>query len=377
VSADQTGSSNRLKALHSWPRTAAGILVSAALLAWILRGADWGAVVGLLRRVPLWCIIGSLGIYCISVPLRALQWQWLVGSRHSATYGKTLRALCLGDLGNAVLPVRSGEIVKAYLLSRTTRLPFAGALTSTALARVQDCVPILTVLVLMLASTSTEEGLYFAAGTLTEEAIAVPGSRIREALWTLATGTGLLALALMAAYYWRDRIGDATTSGWGRVSGRVARWWGRLSGQVSEALAVVGQARRFWGAQGLAVVCWGLFMLAPLPILAAFGLSAGSLARTAIAVTGLTTITHVLPAAPAAVGTFHFACMVGLFACNPQMDRDAALAASLLVHAVDTASTVLPGLAFLSLGWQDLRAPGKGAPAGGGGGEAAGIGDDE
>jgi hypothetical protein len=327
------------------------------LLVWILHGADWRGVAAAWRQVPLWCVAAAVGLCISTVPLRVLQWRWLLGRPQSATFGKTLRALCLGELGNAMLPLRSGELVKTYLLSRSAGLPFAGVLTSTVLARIQDLPPILALLAAILATLPMEEGLRYGPGVLTEEAFVVSASQLHGLLWTLVAGTSVAASLLAAGVWWRKRRGRAT------ASAPVARWWSTLSGQVSTGLLAVEKMRLFWGAQGLSFACWGLFVLGCMPILAAFGLHGVAILQTAAAVVALTTIAHMLPAAPAAIGSFHLACMVALLACNPTMDRDTALAAALLLHAVDTASTALPGLVVLPVSWRDLRRQGERVPA--------------
>jgi uncharacterized membrane protein YbhN (UPF0104 family) len=87
-----------------------------------------------------------------------------------------------------------------------------------------------------------------------------------------------------------------------------------------------------------------------------FGLDFKHAALTAIAQTGLTTIAHMLPSAPGAIGTWHAFCLVAVLSVNPEMDPNTALAYTFLAHLVSTVSPALPGLLFLPTAWRDLFA---------------------
>ena len=98
--------------------------------------------------------------------------------------------------------------------------------------------------------------------------------------------------------------------------------------------------------------------MAPIPLLMAFSLGFGQACVTAVAVTGIATIAHMLPSAPGAVGTYHAFCFVAVILCNPGMDPNAVVAYAVVAHLVGALSPALPGLFFLPRAWihlTDLR----------------------
>ncbi|MCC7194739.1 MAG: flippase-like domain-containing protein [Gemmatimonadaceae bacterium] len=133
-------------------RGAIGLLVSAALLWWVLRDADlprvWIALRG--SNASLWaaCTVFATLIF----PLRARRWQALL----APTYGRLpLAALwqstAVGMMVNNVAPLRAGEFARAFALTRAApEVKFAAAFGSLAVDRLFDGT---IVLLLMLAAT--------------------------------------------------------------------------------------------------------------------------------------------------------------------------------------------------------------------------------
>jgi hypothetical protein len=172
---------------------------------------------------------------------------------------------------------------------------------------------------------------------------------------SLALAATLAGVAVFVAYRWGPFVAKVLTA---RLGGIAPRLTGRVVGMFdafSRGMAVVGRRRYFWGAQALAFCCWAIFAVAPVPLLTSFGLSFRQACVTAVAKTGLTTIAHLLPSAPGAIGTYHVFCFVAVILCNPSMDANAAIAYALLAHLVGTLSPALPGLVFLPRAWRGIR----------------------
>ena len=87
--------------------------------------------------------------------------------------------------------------------------------------------------------------------------------------------------------------------------------------------------------------------LAPVPLLASFSIELRAACLTAVAITGLGALAHLLPVTPAALGTYHLLCACGFLAMNPHLDWDQAVAFALVAHLIGTLTPALPGLLFL------------------------------
>ncbi len=132
-------------------RGALGIVLSAALLWYVLHG-QVGEVMQVLGASNLWlwgaCTVVATAIF----PLRARRWQAILKPLAGRIPVTPLwKATAIGMMVNNVLPMRAGEIARAFAISRERRdVPFTAAVASLAVDRIFDGV---IVIALMLAAT--------------------------------------------------------------------------------------------------------------------------------------------------------------------------------------------------------------------------------
>lgn len=341
-------------------KLAFGVALSAALLGWILYKADLREVADALGKVSCRAVLASVLIGWLSIPLRTVQWRWLLGGPHDLGFRPTLRATCLGYVGNCLLPMRGGEVLKAYLLARWASIPFPRVFASVVLARIQDFAPILALLAVTLMVIPAETGLRHAGGRLGGARVFVSGSDLRAAFRLLALFIFALAAMLVTARRHFPVIRQFLVKGLGFVSLRLAHRAESVLTQLGKAAEVLGSKRYFWGAQGLAFICWGLFVCAQVPLLMAFSVEFERAWVAAVIVTGVTTVAHLLPSVPGALGTFHGFCIVALRLSNPEMDLDTAVAYAVAAHLVGTVGLALPGLVLAPGSWKYIAAARKG-----------------
>jgi hypothetical protein len=79
---------------------------------------------------------------------RVVRWQWLLKPMGEVKFWLAFRAFVIGITGNAVLPARAGEFLRAYVLGRSTGLPKTGVFATLVIERIFDG---LTVLLVLLA----------------------------------------------------------------------------------------------------------------------------------------------------------------------------------------------------------------------------------
>jgi uncharacterized protein (TIRG00374 family) len=334
--------------------TLAGVVISVALLTLLLWWANLGEVVRVLRAVSPWAVLGTLAILYLSVPLRVVQWRWLLSDPSGVSWWAVLRATCIGYLGNGVLPMRGGELMKAYVLARSGTLSFTRILPSVILTRAQDFLPILAVMVVAFSVIPLEDRYTLSLPAVLDHDLVLEKGALSGALRMLAGIVALMAVALAILYVSHARVRRVVVGTARGFSDKLADRLDGLLAQLSDGIAVVGSPGRFWGAQGISVACWGLFVVAPLPILMDIGLSAGQAMITSLAITGLGTVAHLLPSLPGAVGTFHVFCLGAVLLCNPDMETDTAVAYAVLAQLIGAYGIALSGLLFLPTAWDHL-----------------------
>ena len=113
-----------------------GTIVSIVLIAAILYFVDIPKVIAAIRSAD-YRILGVLMVLSFAwMFVRAIVWRTLL--RERASYRNVFMSLCEGYLLNNILPVRLGELGRAFMLSRKTDLPFVEILPTIIIERAVD-----------------------------------------------------------------------------------------------------------------------------------------------------------------------------------------------------------------------------------------------
>ncbi len=128
-----------------------GIAVSLFFLYIAFRGQDLGEVRDALRQVNYWYLLPALALYFLGVWIRAIRWSALLRPVIAIRARDTFPIVIVGYMANNVLPLRTGELVRAYVLDRRFGVRKTTALATIAIERLFDG---LTMLAFMLSATA-------------------------------------------------------------------------------------------------------------------------------------------------------------------------------------------------------------------------------
>lgn len=304
----------------------AGLGASAVALGVVIHSVDLAQTGRLLAAADPVPIAACLLVVATQVGLRSVRWRVLLPKPASGTKIPLVRVapvLLVGYLGNAVLPARLGEPIRAYLVAGRERLDAAEAFGSVVLERIVDTAS-LAVIVFVAADAVRAPGwIVQAAGAAALVAGAVLAALVTVGLSPFARVGLRLAARLPAA----DRTLRPATK-----LADFARGVDRPSRSSAVLVAAV-----------LSVACWALdattFYLV--------GRSVGAEISPAMAVliSGVTVLGTAIPSAPGYVGTFDLAAAatgVALGIAGPT-----ALAVGVLAHAVTVLPTAAAGAVSL------------------------------
>ena len=115
-----------------------GILISVVFLIYAFRGQDYGAIVDALRGVNYWLLVPALILYVLGVIARAFRWSVLLRPVRRIHTWKLLPITAIGFMANNVLPLRTGEVVRSFVLSRNYQVRKSSALATIAVERIFD-----------------------------------------------------------------------------------------------------------------------------------------------------------------------------------------------------------------------------------------------
>jgi len=196
---------NFWKSTSSW---LPGLVISLVVIVVILKTVGLDRLVQAFQGADYRYVLLALATSWVWLALRGLVWRTLL--RDKASYKQVFFTLCEGYLLNNFLPLRLGELGRAYLLGRKADLPFMEVLSTIVVERVMDVA--FTVAVLLLA-------IPFVVGTASARKIAL--------VFGALVVVGLAVLYVLA----RNRV---RAMGWFE---RLTAHWPKLQKQGGRFLA--------------------------------------------------------------------------------------------------------------------------------------------
>lgn len=298
-------------------RATLGIAISVVALWILLRSVDVGAALDVLAGAsPAWVAVMVVTVL-IDVGARAMRWRALLTPIKRLRYPRVLGYTSLGYLANNVLPARLGELYRSHALGEGEGLSRTTVLGTVVVERIVD-----TVIVVALAAVAVV--VLSARGVMSSAVL------LGAAFVTLL----LLGLGLAMALH---RLPGAE-----RVLAFASRWPRivELARRLREGLAVAGRPGTLGAALAWSAVAWS----ASIGTFLAGGQAVGvelTVAQAALMTSGVALAT-IVPSGPGYLGTFELTA-VGI-ASSFGIDRDAAFAMALLVHAMILLVTTVGGV---------------------------------
>ncbi|MFP5380276.1 MAG: lysylphosphatidylglycerol synthase transmembrane domain-containing protein, partial [Vicinamibacteria bacterium] len=126
--------------------------LAVGLLAWFLRGADFGRVWAEMRGARVDLLAASALVVVLSYAMRAHRWQYLLAPIGAVRLRTAFRTTVIGLALSVVLPARAGEFLRPYLLARQEGLSATAAFATVVFERVLDLLAVLILLAWYLAA---------------------------------------------------------------------------------------------------------------------------------------------------------------------------------------------------------------------------------
>ena len=308
-------------------RGAIGLALSVGLLWWVFHDVQWAEVRRHLAESDPLLFGLSIVLATLMFPLRAIRWRPILDPiAPNLPYGPLWRATCIGMMANNILPARAGELVRAFVLTRETNVPFSASFASLVVDRVFDAVVVLLLLVAAMFHPSFPAGVsrtaYAGSGAL------------------LIAG---LAVALYAIVFFPDRLIRLYELFARRVAPRFEERGKALLRSFADGLSVLRHPTRFLIVFGWALALWLVQGLAFWVGFKSFGIEVSFAA--ALFVQGLIVIGVAAPSTPGFFGLFEAAAVLGLRLYG--VDGNLAGSWALSFHVLSLIPITLIGLYYL------------------------------
>ena len=298
--------------------------VAAAWLAF--RSTDSSLLLGSFGRADPVFVLAALASVLVTLGTVAVRWHLLLyPGEPTRRWSPLLKAIVLGQMLNIVLPIRLGEIARAYVVSRTEQLAATRVVLTVAVEKLADVAMFgvaMAVVLLTLSVPAWLEGpgraLLVAGGVaaLMSIALAWRGEQI---------GRSIERLARVVPERWRERVarqGEVARNAVGVLqTGRgLAQFW-----TLSVAVLLLAASTNY-----LVFLAFDL----DLPLVAALTLLVVVQAGTTAA------------SVPGNIGVFHYLTALTLGAFG--VEWNVAVAYAVLLHVVALGPKILLGTAVLA-----------------------------
>lgn len=310
----ETSSQRPRGGIGRWLAPVIGYSISIACLVWVYRGFNWQEELPRLRATD-WTWVAIAVVADIAVYIcQGYRWSVLLRPVVEIPPWRSIQSIYIGLFANEVLPLRPGEVIRAYLLSRWAGTPLSVMLSSAALERLLDGWWLLLSFVAISQLSEVPKALEIGSWFL---------------IVVLIAGAVIMAAAILHKE---------------RTHGVVRRnRLGEVVHHVVEGLHVMGRSRSFPVAIAVSLLYLIMQVVPVYALIRGYDLPLG--VTDAVLVLLILRMGTVLPLAPGNVGSFQALTIAGLMLCG--VDRAVATGFATLLFVVVTVPLWLTG--FIAL----------------------------
>jgi uncharacterized protein (TIRG00374 family) len=293
----------------AWRNAILSIAVSGIFLWAAFRGVDFSDVAAELRKTePLW-IGGAVVLSFLIMVFRAWRWQLELRPLEHVPLGRLWVITAVAYMCINVLPVRLGEVVRPWLLSRRSNVKFSNVVGNLVIEKTMDSLVIL---------------LFMLLGLMSVEVLPV---WVRRGAILPAVVAGAM-VGLVALVWWRgERFVDDRVLGW--LPARFHSGVRKVVIAIRDGMRIVPDPWLLTKVFLLSLALWSLPILSSWMVIKAFHFD--------------------VPL----IGVFQYACVLALGLFGIEQPRAAAY--GLVLNAVQFLTIILQGVIALPLAGVRLR----------------------
>ena len=325
-----------------WLRVAVSLPVLVATAWLVFAKTDADSILQSFAGVHLGWAAMSVAVMALLVVLRLWRWLMLVEAVADVPRGTIGRVGLIGYMAIDLLPVRSGEFVRPFLLKRQSGVPFGAGMATCVVERVMDLVAVLILLLTTLAFADLPSLVVTVFDT--EVDLAVQG---RNAVLLATLVFALPGVILVLA----GDAGEAALKLFLRpLPEPLRRLIMSLSIAYRDATRDIGRPALLLSTAGLTLVAWTFNLWVQWALMEAFGITGFGFFQIGF-LTLVVAIALMLPSPAGGLGVFEAGTVAGLLLFS--VDHSLAAAFAVALHGVHVGVITLFGLG--ALGAEGLR----------------------
>lgn len=268
-----------------------GLFISAAFIYLCLRGAELDEALASLKDARYGFLFAAVVVFCLVQVLRSIRWGVLLSPIEKIDQKTLFPITCIGIMAIIVAPMRTGEIIRPYLVSIKRSVPMGSGIATILIERLIDILVLLGFLFFVLLQ------------------IPLP-------YWLIRGGSILLAIILSALTLIviliirpeaTARILFPLTC---RLPQRISVRMERFILNFINGFMVISDIKKLFKVFSLSLIIWIFSALAVYILFSFYNLDLGIIQGLTVMV--ITTLGIAIPSAPGFLGNFQFACIVAL-----------------------------------------------------------------
>ncbi len=268
-----------------------GILISLIFIYIVFRRVDFGRVLHTLLTVNYFIILPAVIIQVLSYWTRSIRWSLMLTSIKKIKASRLFPIICLSYLANNILPLRAGELVRAYLIGEKEGISKTAAFSTVILERIYDGITLV---------------LFFGA-----IAFIYPFPlkvKIVGALFSLIFFGALIFIILIVVF--RDRMLKFTTLFLKILPEKIHKKIYAVLEKLIDGFDIIKDRRNLLLIAFYSVLTWLMEACLIFAIATAFGFS--STVYLSVVTLTLVNFLIMIPSSPGYIGTFEGACTYSL-----------------------------------------------------------------
>jgi uncharacterized membrane protein YbhN (UPF0104 family) len=278
-----------------------GLVFSVVGMVYAFRQFNWIEFIDSLRGINYWYLLGAVALQLGAIWLRALRWKWLLSPIKNVPLRTTFDATIIGYFGNSVLPVRMGELLRAYIVANNSTLSVAQVVGSLIVERMLDVLGVVIFALIFLFNF---------------EIINIPNWLILSIVLTTIVLFGILFLI------------SSNKINWHFVKKRKYLFQSKIGSKIYGILKNI---------------MWGMYYLSFIFVVKSANLGLNWVDSGVLFI--LLSLAISIPAAPGYIGTYHATC-VGALTTIYNIGLGESQAFAVLAHAINFVPIVIVGAIF-------------------------------
>lgn len=311
--------------MRNW-RFWVGLIISAVFLYLAFHKVDLQQVLTAFKSVRVGYILLAIIIYFFGLWVRAYRWKFLVNPVKSVPNTRLFIILIIGYMANNVLPLRMGDIYRAYLLGKKEQISKSASLATIVVERLFDG---LSMLVFLLIGILALQSLF----TSWERTVLLVSSIILFGMLIVLLLIIWFRSLAEPIFHWLAKMLPVT------FGQKIMHW----STAFLDGLAVLKSGPVILSVLFYSLLSWLIEAVMYYLVAVSMGMNLPSYASPIIL--AVSNLGMMIPSSPGAVGTFEFfaAKSTTLFTGNPA----SSLSYAILVHALWVIPLTILGLVYM------------------------------